>query len=59
MNEAWYIYLGRKLGMSKEETLATKWGEFVDMLNCRAIENGTARQIPPKQRIDMVQFLGI
>jgi hypothetical protein len=34
--------------MSKEETLATRWGEFIDMLNCRAIENGTARQIPPK-----------
>jgi hypothetical protein len=45
--------------MSKEETLATRWGEFIDMLNCRAIENGTARQIPPKQKVDMVAFLGI
>ena len=49
--------MGRRIGMSKEEVLTTKWGEFVDMLNCRDIENGTARQRPPKQKRDMVAFL--
>jgi hypothetical protein len=47
------------MGMSREETLATRWGEFVDLINCRAIENGTAKQIPPKQKLDMVKFLGL
>lgn len=47
------------MGMSREETLATRWGEFIDLLNCRAIENGTARQIKHKEKVDMVKFLGI
>lgn len=47
------------MGMSKMEVLTTPWGEFIDMMNCRAIENDTAKQIPPKQKVDMVKFLGI
>lgn len=44
--------------MSREETLNTKYGEFIDMLNCRAIESGNARQVK-KTKIDIWDFLSL
>jgi hypothetical protein len=45
--------------MSREETLNTRWGEFIDLINCRAIENGNVRQKPPKKKMDMFEFLAL
>lgn len=45
--------------MSREETLNTKAGEFWDLVNCRAIENGTAKQKPPKIKMDLFDFLAL
>ena len=44
MNLSWYLFYGRKLGMSKEEILATTTGEMADMFACMAIYSGTMKQ---------------
>lgn len=37
----WFLYFGRRLGMSKEEILLTDIGEMYDMMACQAvIEDG-------------------
>lgn len=45
--------------MSREETLNTRSGEFWDLVNCRAIENGTAGQKQPKIKMDLFEFLSL
>lgn len=37
----WFLYIGRRIGMSKEEILVTDVGEMYDMMAAQAvIENG-------------------
>ena len=43
MNLAWYLFYGRKLGMSKHEIYWTPIGEMNDMLACLAVYEGTAK----------------
>jgi hypothetical protein len=45
--------------MSKEETMNTKWGEFVDLLSCRAIESGSVKQKAPKKTWDIFEALSL
>jgi hypothetical protein len=45
--------------MSREETLNTRWGEFIDLVNCRAIENGNCKQKPPRKEMDLFDFLAL
>lgn len=45
--------------MTREETMNTKWGEFVDLLSCQAIENGSAKQKPPKKTWDIFEALSL
>lgn len=40
MNTAWFVYYGRKLGMTSAEVWACPMGEMLDMLACMQIENG-------------------
>ena len=49
---AWFLYFGRKLGMSKREILTTRYGEMIDMLNCMAIERGAK----PKKKMRKWSF---
>lgn len=51
MNRAWFIYYGYKIGMSRQETLRTKFGEFMDLLDCDAITRGDAKYKKPKMRL--------
>jgi hypothetical protein len=44
--------------MSREETMNTTYGEFVDLVNCRAIEMGTAKPSKPKN-MDIWDFLAL
>ena len=44
--------------MSREETLNTRFGEFIDLLNCRAIESGAARQVK-KTKMNIFDFLAL
>ena len=41
---SWYLFFGRKLGMSKQEILVTPFGEMRDMISCLQIYQGVARQ---------------
>lgn len=45
------------MNMSREETMNTRYGEFIDLMNCRAIEMGTAKQKKPK--MDFWEFLAL
>lgn len=48
MNEAWYVFYGRQLHMSRPETMLTKYGELLDQIACLAIFNGSA--VPKKKK---------
>lgn len=37
--------------MSRSETLCTVYGEFMDLLACDSISNGTAKYKRPKRRM--------
>lgn len=47
------------MNMTREETLNTKWGEFQDMLSCKAIESGSAKQKPPKRKYSIFEALAL
>jgi hypothetical protein len=48
----WFLYHGRKIGMSKAEILVTTVGEMSDMIACHAIENGLAKEKKQKMTFD-------
>lgn len=37
---AFLVYFGLSLGMTKNETLNTAYGELMDLIDCRSIYNG-------------------
>lgn len=39
------------MNMSREETMLTRYGEMLDLMNCMAIYNGGAEQKAKKKRI--------
>ena len=53
------IFLGHEMGMTRQETLTTRYGEFIDMVRCRAIMLGNAKQKPPKINMDIWEFLAL
>ena len=57
MNESWFVYFGHQLNMSRAETMNTRYGEFMDLLDCMAIENGGAE--PKEQKMTMEQVLAM
>ena len=54
MNLSWFLYYGRKLGMSKEEILITPYGEMMDMLACSYIDAGASQK---KRKLTMEEIL--
>ena len=48
LNRSWYLFYGRKMGMSKQEILVTPFGEMQDMMACMAIFEG--RAVPKKKK---------
>ena len=38
------IFYGHKIGMTRQETLATHYGEMMDLISCLAVYNGTAKE---------------
>jgi len=55
LNLSWYLFYGRKLGMSKAEILATTTGEMSDMFACMSIYSGAMRQ-KKKQSMETILF---
>jgi hypothetical protein len=47
------------MNMTREETLNTKYGEFMDLISCRSIENGSAKQKPPKKKWSIFEALSL
>jgi hypothetical protein len=47
------------MNMTREETLNTRWGEFQDMLSCKAIESGSVKQKPPKKHWSIFEVLNL
>lgn len=49
LNLAWFLFYGRRLGMSKREILCTTYSEMLDMIACFAIYHGAAPKKKPKK----------
>lgn len=58
MNEAWLIFYGHKLNMSREETMNTRYGELLDMIACLAISNG-AKPKQKARKMDIFEALSL
>ena len=59
MNRSWYIYYGYKIGMSREETLNTRYGEFMYLMACESISNGSAKYKRPKVRMTLDELMKV
>lgn len=44
MSRSWWLFYGRRCGMSKQEIMNTTYGEMVDMISCLSIYEGGAEQ---------------
>ena len=55
LNTAWFLYWGRRLGMSRREIMATHVGEMLDMMDCNAIAHG-AKVKAAEQSLDDILF---
>ena len=42
MTEPWIVFYGHQMKMDTEETLNTRWGLFLDLMACAAIDSGGA-----------------
>lgn len=54
LNLSWYLFYGRKLGMSKAEILVTTTGEMADMFACMSIYSGSMKQ---KRKLSMESII--
>ena len=59
MNRSWYIYHGHMMNMTREETMTTRFGEFMDLLSCDAIATGKAKYKRPKKRMSPEEMLNV
>lgn len=48
MNRSWWLFYGRRCGMSKREIMVTTLGEMNDMISCLSIYEGGAEPAKPK-----------
>ena len=57
MNRSWWLFYGRKCGMSKQEIMVTTFGELNDMISCLSIYEGGAEPAAPKLTYDQIMNL--
>lgn len=57
MTRSWLIFYGHMLGMSRRETLATRYGELVDLIACLSVYNGTAKLKKERPRLTFAQIM--
>ena len=48
--------IGHQMHMTEEETLNTRWGLFMDLMSCAAIDSGGAEQKETKKSQEQVIF---
>ena len=54
MNRSWFLFYGRRCGMSTQEIMITTYGEMVDMISCISIYEGGAKPKRPNMRYEDV-----
>lgn len=47
------------MNMTREETLSTGYGEFMDLMACDAISKGNAKYRRPKKRMTFEELLKV
>lgn len=45
LNLTWFLYYGRKLGMTEHEVLCCPLGRMLDYMACMQIENGADQKV--------------
>lgn len=56
MTEPWIIFYGHQINMTSEETLNTRWGLFMDLMSCAAIDSGGADEKKKKLSQEDILF---
>lgn len=56
LNKAWYLFYGYQIGLSRQETLTTIYGEFMDLISCLSIYNGADQK---KKKIDFDEVINL
>lgn len=56
---SWFLFYGRKIGMSKQEILVTPYAEMLDMLACLAIDNGAKQKTEKKKLSQFDQLFNV
>lgn len=51
--------MGLKMGMSRQATMSTPYGEFMDLLACDAIHHGTAKEKHKPKKMDFDEFMAL
>ena len=59
MNRSWAIFYGLSLGMDRQETLDTVYGEFMDLLACQAISKGWSKEKKPMKKMHFDDFIAL
>ena len=54
MSRAWYLFYGRRCGMSTQEIMNTRLGEMTDMISCLSVYEGGAELKKPKMTYEEV-----
>lgn len=57
MNRSWFLFYGRRCGMTKQEIMVTTFGELNDMISCLSIYEGGAEPASPKLTYDQIMNL--
>lgn len=45
LNTTWFLYFGRKLGMTEAQVLSCPLGRMLDYMACMQIENGANQKV--------------
>lgn len=59
MNRSWFIYYGYQMGLTRKETICTRYGEFMDLMACDAITKGQAKYKKPARRMTTEEMLKV
>lgn len=59
MNLSWFLFYGRQMNMKRQEIIATRYGEMLDMISCLSIYNGGAEQKIKKRKLSFDEALSL
>ena len=59
MTESWFVFYGHEMNMSRDETMNTRYGEMLDLINCKAIYNGGAEQKIRKRNLTFDEIISL